>query len=63
MTIKEYKNLATSLCGWTSVLTMLYMTENNKDLTFKEISYKNSGDSEYGEKDRVVGYYSIAVIL
>jgi AmmeMemoRadiSam system protein A len=59
--LKEIPNLATSLCGWTSVLTLLYMTENNPDFTFNKILYKNSGDSEYGDKTNVVGYYSIAV--
>lgn len=54
-------NLATSLCGWTSVLTLLYMTEN-QDYTFEKIFYQNSGDSKkYGSKNRVVGYWSIAV--
>jgi len=54
-------NLATSLCGWTSVLTLLYMTENH-DYTFEKIFYQNSGNSKkYGSKNRVVGYWSIAV--
>jgi hypothetical protein len=57
----EIGNLATSLCGWTSVLTLLYMTEN-RDYTFEKIFYENSGDSKkYGSKNRVVGYWSIAV--
>ncbi|MBI9037984.1 MAG: AmmeMemoRadiSam system protein B [Bacteroidales bacterium] len=54
-------NLATSLCGWTSVLTLLYITENTSGIEYNPIQYKNSGDSPYGEKDRVVGYYSFAV--
>ncbi len=58
---KGIAHLSTSLCGWTSILTLLYMTENNKSLSFKEILYKNSGDSKYEKKDSVVGYYSIAV--
>jgi MEMO1 family protein len=59
---KEIDNLATSLCGWTSVMTLLYMTENSKDLRFREVQYQNSGDSRlYGDKDRVVGYYAIVV--
>jgi MEMO1 family protein len=57
-----FDNLVTSLCGWTSVLSLLYMTEGRSDVTFREIEYKNSGDSKlYGDKDRVVGYYSIVV--
>jgi len=59
---KGIDDLATSLCGWTSVLSLLYMTEGRKDLSYKEIQYQNSGDSKtYGDKDRVVGYYSIVV--
>ncbi len=59
---RNIPDLATSLCGWTSVLSMLYMTEGRKDLDFKIIQYKNSGDNKlYGEKDRVVGYNSIVI--
>lgn len=54
-------NLATSLCGWTSVFTLLFLTET-RDYTFEKILYQNSGDSKkYGSKNRVVGYWSIAV--
>lgn len=54
-------NLATSLCGWTSVLTLLYITEN-KEYNFEKIFYQNSGDSKnYGSKNRVVGYWAISV--
>jgi MEMO1 family protein len=57
---KDINNLVTSLCGWTSVLTLLYMTEGRNDLAYKEIEYQNSGDSRlYGDSDRVVGYNSI----
>jgi len=59
---KGIDNLATSLCGWTSVISLLYMTEGRNDLKFTEIQYKNSGDAAmYGDKDRVVGYYSIVL--
>ncbi len=55
------RNLATSLCGWTSVLTLLYLTGNN-NYKLEKINYRNSGDSKiYGEKNRVVGYWAIAV--
>ncbi len=57
-------NLATSLCGWTSVLTLMYITENIPDIKYFPIEYKNSGDARfYGDKSRVVGYYSIAVAM
>jgi AmmeMemoRadiSam system protein B/AmmeMemoRadiSam system protein A len=56
-------NLATSLCGWTSVLTLLYITEKMEGIRYIPVTYKNSGDAKgYGDKSRVVGYNSIAVI-
>ncbi len=62
MSEKKIPHLVTSLCGWTSVLTLLYMTTNEKSLEYRAIDYKNSGDVEYyGETDRVVGYWGIAV--
>ncbi|MFW6257378.1 MAG: AmmeMemoRadiSam system protein B, partial [Prolixibacteraceae bacterium] len=58
---KKIPNLATSLCGWSSVLTLLYITENKK-LDFQKIEYRNSGHvSVYGDKHRVVGYWAISV--
>jgi MEMO1 family protein len=60
---KGIPNLATCLCGWTSVLTLLYMTEGNADVAFTHIEYKNSGDTEYGDKNQVVGYNAIAISL
>jgi len=54
--------LVTSLCGWTSILTLLYITTGNKSYTFKAIDYKNSGDAPlYADKNNVVGYWAIAV--
>lgn len=53
--------LATSLCGWTSVLTLLYITAD-KPVTIKKIDYQNSGDNtRYGDRYRVVGYQALAV--
>lgn len=57
---KEFPGLVTSLCGWSSVLTLLYMTEQIPDVKVDLIQYKNSGDSSYGDKNRVVGYWAIA---
>ena len=55
------ENLETSLCGWTSVLTLLYLTKK-EDFQFRKIAYQNSGDSQvYGENNRVVGYWAIGV--
>ncbi|MCG6188274.1 AmmeMemoRadiSam system protein B [Maribellus maritimus] len=53
-------NLATPLCSWPSVLTLLYLTESQNFL-YEKIEYKNSGDAEiYGDKKKVVGYWAIA---
>lgn len=55
------KNLATSLCGWTSVLTLLFLTEAD-NFEFAQVYYQNSGDNKiYGDKTQVVGYWAIAV--
>jgi len=59
---KEIPGLVTSLCGWSSVLTLLYMTEQLPDLRVNLIGYKNSGDSSYGDKLRVVGYWAVSFI-
>jgi len=58
----DIPNLATNLCGWTSVLTMLNMTTGNKNLRIVPVQYMNSGDTKYGDKKQVVGYWSLAVI-
>jgi len=51
--------LATDLCGWTSVLTLMHLFEEDK-LNWKIISKANSGDSPYGGHDQVVGYVALA---
>ena len=56
-------NLVTTMCGWSCVLTLLYMTENNPEIAVNLIEYKNSGDSEVGDKTRVVGYCAIVFSL
>ncbi len=53
-------NLATPCCGWSSILTMLYMAERTDNMEFSPVIYKNSGDSPIGDKNRVVGYWAIA---
>jgi MEMO1 family protein len=56
------RGLSTCLCGWTSVLILLYMTEKKKGMHYRLVEYKNSGDALGMEnKSRVVGYYAIAV--
>lgn len=61
---KRIHNLSTSICGWSSVLTLLYLTSSIKNIYYHPILYKNSGDiALYGEKSRVVGYQSIVITL
>ena len=52
-------NLSTPSCGWSSIMTMLYMAERAESLTFSPVLYRNSGDSKIGDKERVVGYWAI----
>lgn len=54
-------NLATSICGWSSVLTLIFLAKDDPNLEFKIIDYRNSGDSIYGDHFQVVGYYAIAL--
>ncbi len=54
--------LATSMCAWPAALTLLYLTQDHKDLVFSRIDYKNSGDIKpYGDKSSVVGYHAISI--
>ena len=56
----EYPGLETSACGQCAIATMLMLMEGS-GCRIEHILYRNSGDSVYGEKDRVVGYNSFAV--
>lgn len=56
---KNYPGLVTSLCGWSSVLTLLNITEKIPNIKTDLVQYQNSGDSSFGEKNKVVGYYTI----
>jgi MEMO1 family protein len=55
--------LETSLCGWMPLLSLLRMTAKNPAAEFRKIEYKNSGDTSYGDREKVVGYWAIAVTL
>lgn len=60
---RNVNGLVTAICGWTSVYTLLSITENIQTVNYEHIDYRNSGDSKYGSDDRVVGYHSIAVVV
>jgi len=55
------ENLATAMCGWPAALVLLYLAENEHDLSFRNAGYTNSGNSHYGSKDEVVGYNAIVL--
>jgi len=55
------EGLVTGLCGWTSVMTLLYLTEKRSAVNFEHLLYRNSGDISHGDKHGVVGYHAIAV--
>lgn len=58
---KNIPNLATCICGWTSVLALLEITSKTPGVEIKTIEYKNSGDAGFGDRSRVVGYWAMAV--
>ncbi len=61
---KKISNLSTSMCGWTSALTLMYLTENKEGIKYSPLLYQNSGDTPlYGEKERVVGYQSVLITM
>ncbi len=58
---RGYPNLLTSMCGWPGVYTLMEITEGEKDIHYQKVLYMNSGDSRYGDHQRVVGYGSVIV--
>lgn len=57
---RSVHNLSTPSCGWSSIMTMLYMANRVPTLELTPVLYRNSGDSKIGDKERVVGYWAIA---
>ena len=60
---KNIPGLATSCCGWSSVLTLLCMTSVTPGIEIQHVKYMNSGDTSYGDKQRVVGYNSFVITI
>lgn len=55
-------SLITPICGFSSIYTLLNLTKDDA-YSYKLFNYKNSGDHTYfGDKSRVVGYWSIGII-
>ena len=59
---QNYPGLVTSTCGSTAIKTLLYITGGDDRFEFVPLKYKNSGDAPIGDKNRVVGYFSIALV-
>lgn len=60
---KNYVGQDTAACGACAIVILLsIMDAQGRDrFSVDHVLYRNSGDSPYGEKDRVVGYNSIVV--
>jgi len=56
---EKIPHLATSMCGWTSGLALLFLSENDKSIEIRLVDYCNSGDSPHAGKREVVGYNAI----
>jgi AmmeMemoRadiSam system protein B/AmmeMemoRadiSam system protein A len=58
---RSIPGLATSMCGWSSMLTILNITSTLPGYEIKPLAYQNSGDVAYGDKHRVVGYWAMTI--
>ena len=60
---KDYAGEDTAACGACAIAVLLSMmdTQGRERFAVEHVMYRNSGDSPYGDKDRVVGYNSIVV--
>ena len=52
-------NLATSACGEFAIITLMCML--TKEHVVRHLLYQNSGDTYFGDRDRVVGYHAFSV--
>ena len=55
------KNLVTSACGLSGIQILLHLIDEDSSIIIEKVKYLNSGDSKYGDHDRVVGYLSYLV--
>lgn len=54
--------LKTCTCGGSAIRTLLYLSQYDEELSFVPLKYMNSGDAEIGDKNRVVGYFALALV-
>lgn len=59
----NYKRQDTAACGAAAIAVLLYIMDRKGRWYYQSdlVMYRNSGDSSYGDKGRVVGYNSIVV--
>lgn len=57
----DIKGLSTNMCGWAAGLALMYLTSGETSLGYHHLLYRNSGDSQYGDRDSVVGYHSFVI--
>ncbi|MBM6992657.1 MAG: AmmeMemoRadiSam system protein B [Prevotella sp.] len=55
---KREASLSTCACGEAAIALLLMLSGQATDITIYHTGYCNSGDSEYGSKQQVVGYHS-----
>jgi len=59
---KNIPGLATSICGWPGMLTLLHVTSDQAtSVEVRKMLYRNSGDVT-GDSSRVVGYWAMSMI-
>ena len=60
---KGYLGQDTAACGANAIAVLLSVMDNlgRGNFSVEHVMYRNSGDSRYGDTDRVVGYNSIVV--
>lgn len=58
---RHFRRQDTAACGACAIAVLLDMmdTQGREGFAAEHVMYRNSGDSPYGDKDRVVGYNSI----
>lgn len=54
--------LYTSACGQAPIAVLLMLMQGRKDLQIQHLAYCNSGDTAYGDRERVVGYHAFSIV-
>ncbi len=54
------RNLQTSACGSFAIATLMLMLDSQYEV--RHLMYQNSGDADEGDRSRVVGYHSFAIL-